>query len=543
MRGGTTLRHWLLGAVGVAAFGLTAGRAVAQVLPSTGSDVRLGDMREHFERAFDNEPPTPTPGIIVTPGIDLTGNFVTNVAQGNGKTGSDFYFGISPQLAIRADTSRVKGSLFFAPQGRIYVSNSNLDQVVPNFNGSIHTILVPDTLFLDAKGAASQISRFGSAGPEGTTSLNRNNGVLNGNYMITPYLQHRFGGYGMVELGYVFAQTLYGYQNTPNFVPQSIYNYRNQNLTSNSGHLAFTTGEEFGRYNGGVVLSGTQYIGSGVMDGAHRYLGVVDLGVAVSRLVTVVGEVGYEDIRYNGTPVYLVQDAVWSGGIRLNPSPDTQLTVRYGHKDGITAPSINGFLAPSARTRVSIRYSEGLSTNSELLQNTLAASDLDATGQPIDAQTGVPLLLNDNFFGTQGGLYRTKSFSATFAWLLDRDVVSLGVNSQNQTLVATAVQTQLLGSKNNGTYGNVSWSHDWNPAVRSLLFFQYGQRFISTLTSTSPVRIDQTQNVVTVSAGVTWALSDTLTARAQYSYSNTSSDLGLQQRPSNLVTVGVHKTF
>src|SRR5262249_48885960 len=141
-----------------------------------------------------------------------------------------------------------------------------------------------------------------------------------------------------------------------------------------------------------MVAAGTQYDGNGVLRNAYRYLGIYEAGYALSHSVTLLGQVGYEDIFYSGIPHTHIEDVVWSVGAHVAPNPDSSITLRYGHQDGVNAFRLGGVYAPTARTRIYANYSDGITTGLQNIQDALATSTTDPYGNLIDRNTGAPIV-------------------------------------------------------------------------------------------------------------------------------------------------------
>lgn len=212
----------------------------------------------------------------------------------------------------------------------------------------------------------------------------------------------------------------------------------------------------------------------------------------------------------------------------------------------MTAASLDASYAPSAHIQLFATYSEGISTAAEQLQSSLAGVQFDALGHPVNAQTGAPLQLTDNFFGVTDAVYRTRSASFTAAWQRNRDSVQATVNSQQNTPVGTQPAGVVPASATSGTYGALTWQHDISAVLKSTLYFQYGVE----ASGSGAARVSN--NLVVASASLSYALSDTLSGTAQYSYS--SNAYGIPQNGGartgqltgqavNLVVLGLRKTF
>ena len=57
-----------------------------------------------------------------------------------------------------------------------------------------------------------------------------------------------------------------------------------------------------------------------------------------------------------------IKDAIWSVGIRLTPTPDSFLTLRYGHRGGFDSPSLEAGIQLGGFTRLTASYVEQLAT-------------------------------------------------------------------------------------------------------------------------------------------------------------------------------------
>ena len=364
---------------------------------------------------------------------------------------------------------------------------------------------------------------------------------------VTPYAVHRFSTFGSGEVGGTLERTTEDSVNgnasglavpapgigSPAISPFT--NPGNQDATTVGGHAAFQTGEEFGRYNALALLQGEHTSGTGVLASASRDTGTLDNGYAITRNITALLRVGYEYITYAGTNPLRISDEIWDVGVRLSPAPDTTVEIRYGHHDGFDAATLDAAIQSSTRTRVFLRYSEGLTTQDQELQNGLATSDLDALGDPVDHSTGAPLVLADNFFGAQDNLYRTQLASATGVLTEDRDIFTASLQYENNRLVSSSGLPFALGN-NSGVYGNLGWSHALSPTLSLSANAQYGVRRSDGLLAT-------VDHVTYLSASLAKTLSDTLTAQLSYSYNNDRSQQPGSNYSSNIVLLTVSKSF
>ena len=511
-------------------------------LAATGTNVRVGDLREALaagglgpprEHATRNWTISPTFGV----GEEFTDNVLGRSGSGSG---DDLITLIQPGIDISATTIRLQGSLSYHPEIDIYARHSGDTQVAQNFGGQFLGVILPGTLFLDVRGYGNATSN-GLGGSAGTAATTANGATQTFSVSISPYALRRFGSWGTGEIGGNFSRTtlgaLTGGSGSGSGFPGAgaFDTAANQNVTSYSGHAAFETGEAFDRYNGTALGYATKYDGSGVLNDAVRDTATIDNGYALTRLFTVLGRVGYEHIRYAGSSPTQIDDAIWDGGLRLSLGPDSTIEVRYGHHDGLDAASLDLALAPTARTRLYLRYSEGLSTEAEQLQNALASSDFDPLGNPVDHSTGAPLLAAGGFFGPQDNLYRSRVLSFTGELVEPRDVFSVSVNAEQNDLVSSGGEPDSLGS-NKGLYCSLDWSHTLSPTLSMSVYSQYGVLDDGGVTGR--------ENVGLASVALIDALSPSLSAQLRYSYDRRSGGGGSDAASSqNVILLSLEKSF
>lgn len=516
--------------------------ALPTVLPATGvgagqPDVRIGNLDNQL-----SDKPLERGGRAwtITPSIGLTEEYVTD-SQHNGGVGNQWISVLQPALLATGDTARLQGTLSYRPQISFYVPDGNQNRTAQDFEGRLLATLVPETLFLDVRGSGFEQAITAGQAPNQTNTLARGNATQSYNFSASPYALHRFGDFGTGEIGGTIARTDQNALQTATSAPiaANLAATSNQNVTITSGHAAFETGEAFIRYNGTGLAQTTNFQGTGVLDGAYRNSVTLDNGYAVTHMITLLATVGWEDIHYAGTNPVHIDDAVWNFGIRLLPNADSTITIRYGHQDGFNSFMLDAVYQPTARTKIFARSSTGLTTQAEQLQNALATSDLNSLGNPVDHTTGAPLVPVGNFFGAQNNLYKTTLNSLTGVVQFDRDDLTATVTSQVQSLVsASSTAGQAMGDTK-GIYGTFTWAHQLRPDLQSTLYLQYGKTRDEGVITT-------TQQLVFVLASLSWALSPTLSARVQYSY---SQNFGGAQIPGsgtgtqNLFLLTVTKSF
>ena len=167
--------------------------------------------------------------------------------------------------------------------------------------------------------------RSGGAAPSGTTAVSGQNSTQTMSFSAHPYWRQPFSDVGTAELGAMLSRTsqsgLAASQSAGQVQPVAAVPGQaqfaavpGQNAITEQEYFSLTSGPAFGRTNAGLQLSGTQETGTGVLSNAHQDQAVVNLGYAITRSVTALASVGYDDVHYAGTPPFNFSGAQWSGG-------------------------------------------------------------------------------------------------------------------------------------------------------------------------------------------------------------------------------------
>jgi uncharacterized protein (PEP-CTERM system associated) len=504
------------------------------LLPASGTDIRVGDLRDAFGSVYDRTAVAQSHTIIYTPTLDVSETYGTALPQRNGGNASDFITQVTPGIAIAADTLRVNGRLYYAPSLDFYAEHGNQTQLQQNLNAAATVTVVPDLLFVDLRGYATQTSLSGGQGQSGSYYNGGQNAVSSSSYSISPYLKHSFGGTGTLLVGASISRTM---QDTNNngYVTSPYYQSLNGNVTTQQENASFTTGPDFGRLQNTFGGTAIQYSGSGSLHGAYNNSFGDSAQYAVSRFVALTGALGYEDISYGGPSPYRIDDITWSGGFILTPNADSSLAVSYGHSNGGDSLTVNGVLAPTARSRVILRYSQALETNQQQFQEAVARSTVGAGGVSVDPVTGAPLLLSNNTLAAQPGVYRTTQASVTGSLLYARDVFSASIEQDTNKQVGGTASG--LGNSS-GVSTTASWSHDLSPDITTNAFAQY--RTQNLVGFGVP---NTTQDTLSLSFNIGYALSQTLGLNASYTFINTDHAVLGQAGEQQIVVIGLHKSF
>jgi uncharacterized protein (PEP-CTERM system associated) len=520
-------------------------------------DAAPGSLRQQVEAALPgvNQAPaghTNAPAWIISPAIGLQEEWTDNVFNTGTARQASLITQLTPSISITGGSSRLTADVYYAPSLSVYSPQGSQNQVGQNLGADATLTVAPEQFYVHASAFGAVQSLGVAQAPPGTVVINSGQEAQTYSFSISPYLTHRFGGWGSLQVGTAISDTsttVIGGGGAPL-----------QSLTSRQEFATFTSGENFGRLSSKVQASASQLSGTGALEGGADDAVTYQAGYAITHSIIALASVGWENITYTGAGAPRYNDGTWSGGIELLPNPDSQIVITYGHQQGATALAVNGSYAPTASVRLSAQYSDGVTTAAQSLNNALSGASFDATGHPVNTVTGEVVQPISNFFGFNGTIYKQRSLSVSANWLLPRDAFQASVQQQTQTPVGNAggvvlatignipITAQLAASS--GTTGQLGWQHDLSPVTSLNAFVQYG-----ILSNVTPLAISngvvtiqfakQQQNVALLAfgAGLTWHINETLSSSLQYSYTSNDYGAGNPGVSANLVVLGLRQTF
>ena len=272
---------------------------------------------------------------------------------------------------------------------------------------------------------------------------------------------------------------------------------------------------------------------------------------------------------------------MWAAGVRLTPNADSSISLEYRRIDGIDAPYIYGSWQALPRLRIFGSYSEGITTFEEDQQNTLLSGNSTATGVAASALFAAPVYNNTNLYGGNQGLTQSRRVSASAAYTLPRDTISLSFNLQRSSQIGNAqglpdsvlaqyglnsaaltyflehgipyyitgstrsfleqvlAYEHLTSNSTNNLIGSLAWHHDLRPDLSTGLYLGYTHTLQAYASSIA-------QDYVVVSASVSYSFTKTLSGSATYAghYNiGSTQSLGAYNQNNNTFTLSLTKTF
>lgn len=478
----------------------------------------------------------------------------TDSPGGIGRGGWQPIILVAPDFALSGVTSRLDVALTYSPRLALYPSTSSQTLLSQSFNGSATAVIVPDLLYVSARGISDVSSRFGNSSLSSNSFVSRSEAVQTTSFSVSPYLQRAIGGYGTVTAGYTYAQTFQDGDNqfSQNFFAPNAGQFAGfgttGNLQTNTEFGSYTTGENLGRIQNILSATASQFSGSPYYQGASTFSVTDRLSYEVYRWLTVFGKLGYQDYNYPRSGFSLSQPT-WTIGVTLTPNASSSITVQYGQVAGIDTVLADGSYMPTPRTRIYGSYSVDIQTGLGARQSLLGTTTVGPGGIFLDNVTGSPTLAN-TYLASQSPLSRVKSLSVGGALLLDRDTFALTVGHSELQQLGGSVSifgiATSSGTNIDNSYANLNWQHDLNPITTLNTGVSYAQSS-NGIYYGSP---GTSQKTVQFYTSLNHNFTDTVSGSVSYSHSQRFGD-ATQNLPvafggnasQNTILVGLRKSF
>jgi len=503
-------------------------------------------------------PGQPTPGWTVTPSLGITQSYNDNIFFTPRNKTDDFITNVNTGLAVAVDTARLQGGLNYSFGYNFHANETRQDGATANGAGRFLLTLLPDTFFISASGNATT-QPFGSTfSPQAQTDATTGNLLRTYSFQVSPYAVQRFGGTATGFAGYVFQyvdQSATGRPPPGNAATiEELLQQRTQSFatsfSSHQGYVGARTGEDFGRLAMQGTLSGTWFDGGGLYDGAYRNLGLLETRYAILPTIAVLVELGYERQKFNTIPPTDIDGIVWAVGARLTPNPDSLIIIKYGRRDGFSSWQVNGNYAVGVRTTIFATYQETLTTSALNAADLLSTTTLDPLGNPVDAQTGAPVLpgLASQLLGAPGVLSRQKLATAGISQTWPRDTIALTATYLDSTPFATDATAVRQRFSVETTSIGLRWTRALAPVTSMSVFGSYAIN--TTSFDDQPVRAGG-NDFTSINAGVSLVTAFTETIGAVFTYQlNWRDNAPARIAPfetgsavQNIFTAGLRKSF
>ena len=502
-------------------------------LGNFGSDI-LGTLNSGLEGAL------PAQGLAITPSVGVQEEFTTanlgyypNSNLGYQSRSPSFITVLTPALLVNDQTRTVNAVVNYSPYIQLYDGRAYEDAIQQSLNALVDVAVVPGSVNLELRGYITEQATTGGLNPGGSELLGPNNRTMTQSYSVEPSYHHFFQGAGTLEVAYLLGVTRQNGNSA--FLPNTASPYfRNTNLVSQTESADFLTVPIFRRFEDQPRISATEDLGTGILNDAHQYFVSDTIRYAIIRHLLLTGSVGYEDIKYQGLPPVIIQDATWSVGFDYMPSANASIVARYQHLYGYNSPYIRANFLLTARTSLAASYTDTLTTPQQQIGANVASSSLNSLGVPIGTTSGIPVILSNQALSVQSDLQRQQIFSASTTTTYSRDSISFSVMREQEKLVA--VSPGLTGFSQSGFSGSVNYSHELTEVSSISAYINYS-KFQSMAV--------RNQNPSTYAAAINYTreFSPSLYGNAQYIITNQNIGGFGSTNLQNTVIVGIQKTF
>jgi len=529
----------------------------APVVPRLPESPAGGGLGRVFGAVPPGPPGAPGRAISLSPSLGIRETFNDNIFFTPRNRRSDWITTVTAGLAAAVDTARLQGGMNLNTGYNYYANATRQSGLTLNGAGNFLLTVIPDLFFISASGNATTQPFDQALNPQAQTQTDTGNLFRSYSFRVSPYAVYRFGGIATAFTGYVFQ-----------YVDQNPVNRRSTTeglspfeavllqgvgsvSTSYSSHQLYAgarTGEDWGRLAMQGTVSGTWFEGDGLYEGAYRHLALLETRYAFLRGVAGLVELGYERQRFNTLPRIDIDGPVWAVGARLTPNPDSLIIVKYGRRDGFNSWRLNGNWAVGVRTTVFATYQETLTNAALTAGDLLTTTTLDALGNPVDAQTGAPVLpgLASQLLGAPGALFRRKQGTAGISQVWSRDTISLTATYLDSEPIATTATTPRRVALETTSIG-LAWTRSLTPLTSLSVFGSYAMN--TTRVTAPPSPRSNEFNSINAGATIATSLSPTLGVAFTYqvNWRDNPTDLGSQvdggNAIQNIFTAGLRKSF
>jgi uncharacterized protein (PEP-CTERM system associated) len=453
--------------------------------------------------------------LVITPSLELREIFSDNIDQApDGLDESALTTEIVPGFTLRSESARATAALDVFPIIRHQTAGEDEGLTLAGYLAGLGTVEVEEDLFfVDAQASISQQVLNNKS--SGATSDENPVGV----FVVSPYLQNRFGGFAVGEARYRLSQVLIGDQDDAG--PATV-----SDSTNNEVKLSLDSGADFSRLKW-AVNGLASYENRSEDDDVERWETGLEAEYAINRSISVLAAAGYQFFD-DGEPANDVDDPTWQLGFRWRPGPRTDLRVSYGQHDGDESANVKFSYDLSSRTRITASYSEVLEKSQERLVRNVSFIDLDSeTDQFIDPQTGLPFESNQSPFDIDNQTSRIKAFHIGLNGARGRNTFSLNGTVQNETTEPGGLEEDVIGLKGR-------FARRITPHLTLDLFAGYEQTEFDD---------GQEDDEYSVNTGLSYRLYENLRAGVRYGFSLQNSNVDASEFTENRVTVSLHMTF
>ena len=443
---------------------------------------------------------------------------------------SDLVTRLTPLLSIVDRTARLEAGLTFQPSYQKYALASDLDRFDNSLLGTASAELWREHFFVQSSiSMSSEIINNQAAVTTGATTTSSNRSDLN-SYILTPIYKQAFGTFALGELRYRIGQTSSEAiaPSTNNAVTATLKN------GSDADRLAWIFRLEDSRTDQGATPNAGQIVNNVAVpvatNSTSRRAGTVDATYALTRVFSVLGGFGYEEVQ-NGSLAQSPKGLIGNFGIGLTGAR-SELKVKMNYRYGTQYASLDGRYELGPQLRLTASYDQSVTTTQEQALDDLSALSLASNGSLV-GPNGQPFVPISTQFGLNSGIgnaaFRDRTARVGLNGTFGRNAYTMTVLDETRKTDSTDFDETSVGVA-------ASWARELNPVTKLNLNLGY------TVTEDRGTvkRTDDTYNATT---GLTYQLNNSLAATVTYSFIYRRSNLVGQDVRENSLLVGIRKTI
>jgi hypothetical protein len=463
------------------------------------------------------------PAVLIQPRAFLGETFTDNVNYVHSPRRFAAITELGAGASVSADTPRLQAVATGQATGNIYLpgSNSSLNQVYGSLYANGHGTIVPGFAFVDAQSSITQSTTLPGFGFQNLSTLPRNQQTQQFVNSVSPYVIQSFDGVVDTELRYTFASSNYGGNTTVVTAPSIPGQSTLSSTIQNEGTFIAATGENFQKVAARFTADAAN-VNSTSASQSTQVSAFNDFQYNFTPTIAGLARAGYQNLRYPNAQAATFAGATWLFGGRVGRLDLVQpafISLQYGKQQGVYgftgAAQFN--ITPSMLLTASLV--QGISSQAQFFQNSLANSSLNPSGAIVNVSTGLPISFYNPGLGLSNNVYRQHLFNIGLSDVIPPNTYSIfGFYNDQKALTQTVeVPTKTLGV-------NLGYSRDIRPDVSGYASVGYAN------SNNSPTVLATTTtnfNTATASLGLNYVLAHALTGSLVYTFSYQSNGAAL----------------
>ena len=473
------------------------------------------------------------PSLVILPSLEVDESFTDNALGTSSNRRADFYTTVSPDLFVSDQSARLQGFLNLNPQVIYYAENSSQNQTIVNAQTNGTAVVIPERLFFDAQGSAGEVARSGLQGFGNQVQIPANDRVQQYSYSASPYAFIPFGRSTSAEVRYRISQVLFNGNTGATISPLTGLPLAPiSNSTEHEGFAKLKTTALSDRALLSLTGDYVDFLAPGTEFSSQNLTIAAGASYLIGHALWATGSFGFERLIFPDIQRLNFTGPTWEVGGRYAPSDTRLAALSFGSYEGRLG--FRGDLKYAITPIVSVfaTYSQQIQTPQQAVIQNLPLQAQSTPGTTLNELTGLPLNISNPNFGLQNGIFYTKSLQAGASYALGRNNVALTFNYENDQELAGASPSQ------SSVGGEIILSHEMSPKTVAS-----GVAGYSTVSEAAFGGLpSSTGRVATVGLGLTYSITPTFQASANYAFQYTSGNL-VTPIFVDLVTLGLRKTF